>query len=96
MRRIVQRGATPAVLRLYDATEADRSYQRFDIIDPTLLVFLDNTATTLRGGISYSRDSTFSGEISAGRAFIDYADPSLTDGAGAWCSAAAASSSTTR
>jgi alkyldihydroxyacetonephosphate synthase len=27
MRRIVQRGATPAVLRLYDATEADRSYQ---------------------------------------------------------------------
>jgi alkyldihydroxyacetonephosphate synthase len=27
MRRIVQRGATPAVLRLYDATEADRSYK---------------------------------------------------------------------
>ena len=27
MRRIVQRGATPAVLRLYDAIEADRSYQ---------------------------------------------------------------------
>jgi alkyldihydroxyacetonephosphate synthase len=26
MRRIVQRGATPAVLRLYDAIEADRSY----------------------------------------------------------------------
>ena len=26
MRRIVQRGATPAVLRLYDAVEADRSY----------------------------------------------------------------------
>jgi alkyldihydroxyacetonephosphate synthase len=26
MRRIVQRGATPAVLRLYDATEADRTY----------------------------------------------------------------------
>jgi alkyldihydroxyacetonephosphate synthase len=26
MRRILQRGATPAVLRLYDATEADRSY----------------------------------------------------------------------
>jgi alkyldihydroxyacetonephosphate synthase len=26
MRRIVQRGATPAVLRLYDATEAERSY----------------------------------------------------------------------
>jgi len=27
MRRIVQRGAQPAVLRLYDAIEADRSYQ---------------------------------------------------------------------
>jgi alkyldihydroxyacetonephosphate synthase len=27
MRRIVQRGATPAALRLYDATEADRSYR---------------------------------------------------------------------
>jgi alkyldihydroxyacetonephosphate synthase len=30
MRRIVQRGATPAVLRLYDATEAERSYQTGD------------------------------------------------------------------
>lgn len=29
-RRIVQRGATPAVLRVYDATEADRSYQTGD------------------------------------------------------------------
>ncbi|HET6833381.1 MAG TPA: FAD-binding oxidoreductase [Acidimicrobiales bacterium] len=27
MRRIVHRGATPAMLRLYDATEADRTYQ---------------------------------------------------------------------
>ena len=30
MRRIIQRGATPAVLRLYDATEADRSYKTGD------------------------------------------------------------------
>ncbi len=30
MRRIVQRGATPAVLRLYDATEAHRNYQTGD------------------------------------------------------------------
>jgi alkyldihydroxyacetonephosphate synthase len=29
-RRILQRGATPAVLRLYDAIEADRSYQTGD------------------------------------------------------------------
>jgi alkyldihydroxyacetonephosphate synthase len=30
MRAVVQRGATPAVLRLYDAIEADRSYQTGD------------------------------------------------------------------
>jgi alkyldihydroxyacetonephosphate synthase len=30
MRRIMQRGATPAVLRLYDAIEADRNYQTGD------------------------------------------------------------------
>ncbi len=30
MRRIVQRGATPAVLRLYDSVEADRSYKTGD------------------------------------------------------------------
>lgn len=30
MRRIAQRGATPAVLRLYDAIEADRSFQTGD------------------------------------------------------------------
>ena len=30
MRRILQRGATPAVLRLYDAAEADRTYETGD------------------------------------------------------------------
>jgi hypothetical protein len=62
--------------------EADRLYQKFDILDPTLLVFRDNMTTTLRGGVSYERDSTFSGELSTGRAIIDYADPSLLDQAG--------------
>lgn len=38
MRRIVQRGATPAVLRLYDAVEADRSYHTGDA---HLLLMLD-------------------------------------------------------
>jgi alkyldihydroxyacetonephosphate synthase len=38
MRRIVQRGATPAVLRLYDAAEADRSYHTGDV---ALLLVLD-------------------------------------------------------
>ena len=38
MRRIVQRGATPAVLRLYDAVEADRTYHTGDA---HLLLMLD-------------------------------------------------------
>jgi alkyldihydroxyacetonephosphate synthase len=38
MRAIVQRGATPAVLRLYDSIEADRSYQTGDA---HLLLVLD-------------------------------------------------------
>jgi alkyldihydroxyacetonephosphate synthase len=38
MRRIVQRGATSAVLRLYDATEADRTYHTGDA---HLLLMLD-------------------------------------------------------
>jgi alkyldihydroxyacetonephosphate synthase len=38
MRRIIQRGATPAVLRLYDATEADRTYHTGD---RALLLALD-------------------------------------------------------
>lgn len=38
MRRIVQRGATPAVLRLYDAVEADRTYRTGDA---HLLLMLD-------------------------------------------------------
>jgi alkyldihydroxyacetonephosphate synthase len=38
MRRIVQRGATPAVLRLYDAAEAERSYHTGD---GHLLLMLD-------------------------------------------------------
>jgi alkyldihydroxyacetonephosphate synthase len=39
MRRIVQRGATPAVLRLYDPFEANRSYQTGD--DANVLLVLD-------------------------------------------------------
>ncbi|HEX6237176.1 MAG TPA: FAD-binding oxidoreductase, partial [Acidimicrobiales bacterium] len=38
MRRVVQRGATPAVLRLYDPVEADRSHQTGD---RALLLVLD-------------------------------------------------------
>ena len=58
MRRIVQRGATPAVLRLYDAIEADRSYHTGDanvllvldegdahIVDATMRVVAEECAT---------------------------------------------------
>jgi len=48
MRRIVQRGATPAVLRLYDAVEADRSYHTGAI---HLLLMLDE-------GDAYITDAT--------------------------------------
>jgi alkyldihydroxyacetonephosphate synthase len=44
MRRIVQRGATPAVLRLYDAAEADRTYHTGD---HALLLVLDETDEAL-------------------------------------------------
>jgi alkyldihydroxyacetonephosphate synthase len=44
MRRILQRGATPAVLRLYDAAEADRTYHTGD---RALLLVLDEGDGTI-------------------------------------------------
>ena len=44
MRRVVQRGAHPAVLRLYDAAEADRTYHTGD---RALLLALDEGDGTL-------------------------------------------------
>ena len=58
------------------------SYQKFDAPSPALAVFLDGRTTTLRGGFSYTQDSTFSAEVSAGRAWLDYDDPAVTDSAG--------------
>lgn len=45
MRRIVQRGAKPAVLRLYDATESQRSYETGDELN--VLLVLDEGDTTM-------------------------------------------------
>ncbi len=66
MRRIVQRGATPAVLRLYDDIEANRSYQTGDVHlllmydegDPAVL---DTTTTIVAECCSDAQpmDSTF-------------------------------------
>jgi len=47
-RSVLQRGATPAVLRLYDATEADRSYQTGD---RHLLLALDEGDRELVEGV---------------------------------------------
>jgi alkyldihydroxyacetonephosphate synthase len=47
-RRVLQRGATPAVLRLYDATEADRGYQTGD---RHLLLALDEGDRGLVDGV---------------------------------------------
>jgi alkyldihydroxyacetonephosphate synthase len=44
MRAVMQRGATPAVMRLYDATEADRTYKTGDV---ALLLVLDEGDGTL-------------------------------------------------
>jgi alkyldihydroxyacetonephosphate synthase len=48
MRRVLQRGGTPAVLRLYDAAEADRTYQTGDralllVLDEGALAAVDGT-----------------------------------------------------
>lgn len=51
-RRIIQRGATPAVLRVYDAIEADRSYQTGDravllVMDQGDETVVDSTMTVV-------------------------------------------------
>jgi alkyldihydroxyacetonephosphate synthase len=50
-RRILQRGATPAVLRLYDSTEADRSYQTGDRAVLLMMDEADDGITAATGSI---------------------------------------------
>jgi len=59
MRRIVQRGATPAVLRLYDATEADRTYGTGG--DALLLVLDEGDPTLVAATIDVVADELASG-----------------------------------
>lgn len=76
-----------ATLRLgYEVTplvstfiEGELSAQKFDAVDPTLLVYLDGRRYELRGGVSYAKGSIVSAEASIGRAWLDYFDGSLTD-----------------
>jgi hypothetical protein len=59
--------------------DGSESYQKFDAASPGLGLFLDGRTTELRGGLSYSLPGTLSAEVSAGRAWLDYTNPALTD-----------------
>ena len=61
--------------------DGDARYTASDAPSSTLLAYENGRTVTLRAGIGYSRNSTIAGEISAGRAWYDYDDPSLGDAA---------------
>ena len=63
-RRLLQRGATPAVLRLYDAIEADRSYQTGP--DTHVLLVLDEGDPAIIDGVM-----SVVAEVCAGAALAD-------------------------
>jgi hypothetical protein len=56
--------------------------QKYDAPNPGLLRFFDNRGYTLRGGVSYKVPDFIEAEVSAGRTWLDYTDPALTDAAG--------------
>jgi alkyldihydroxyacetonephosphate synthase len=71
MRRILQRGATPAVLRLYDAVEADRNYQTGD--RSLLLVLDEGDEVLVDATMSMVADScTGSGAEEADPGFVEH------------------------
>lgn len=60
-------------------TEGEASFQKFDAVDPSVLVYLDGRRYELRGGVSYAHGSIISAEASIGRGWLDYVDASLVD-----------------
>jgi len=60
-RRIVQRGLPPAVLRVYDATEADRSYQSGDVA--VLLVMDEGDPAVVDASMSIVAEECGRGEV---------------------------------
>ena len=71
MRRILQRGATPAVLRLYDAAEADRTYHTGDralllVLDEGDGALVDADDGARRRGVPRRRTTTTSPTWSTG------------------------------
>lgn len=74
-RRILRRGATPAVLRLYDATESERS---FAVTDRCVLIVLDEADPELLGATLdiVDQECRAGGHAPGGAAFLD---PGLVD-----------------
>jgi alkyldihydroxyacetonephosphate synthase len=67
-RRILRRGASPAVLRLYDATESGRS---FDLPDTNVLIVLDETDPSLVDATLAVVDQECTGADSLDVALVD-------------------------
>ena len=59
--------------------EGEASVQKFDVVDPTLLKFLDGREYQLRAGLSYTYGSIVDAEASVGRGWLDYIDGTITD-----------------
>ena len=59
--------------------EASEAYTLYDRPNPSLLVHTNNRTLQLRGGVAFTQPGTLTAELSAGRAWIDYADSTLTD-----------------
>jgi len=74
-RRILRRGATPAVLRLYDATESQRT---FAVTEHCVLIVLDEADPELLGATLdvVDQECRAGGHAPAGAAFLD---PTLVD-----------------
>ena len=70
---------TPLVSVFVDGSE---SYEAFDAPSPSLGKYLNGRTTQLRGGLSYALPGTLSAEVSAGRAWYDYTDASISDAPG--------------
>ena len=70
---------TPLVSLFVDGSG---SYEAFDAASPSLGKYLNGRTTQLRGGLSYALAGTLTAEVSAGRAWYDYTDPSISDAPG--------------
>jgi hypothetical protein len=63
--------------------DGQQNYQKFDAPDPTIATYLDGATTTVQAGVAFKNEDYFTAEASAGWAWHNYIDGSLTD-RGAW------------